>query len=98
MAYLNPPAGEARENLGAAADLLAAIPVAAITSLGGTVGTANDTMTAIAAPTDSPADADALRDDIAAVMVPAINNNLADLQAKVNAILTALRNAGIIET
>lgn len=66
----------------------------AVASLTGSVGTANDAMTAIAAPTDTPASADALRDDIAAVMVPAINNNFADLQAKVNAILAALR--GII--
>jgi hypothetical protein len=72
--------------------------ITAIASLTGSVGTANDAMTAIAAPTDTPASADALRDDLAAVMVPAINNNLADLQAKVNAILVALRTAGIIAT
>lgn len=66
----------------------------AIASLTGTVGTANSAMTAIAAPTDTPASADALRDDLAAVTIPAINNNFADLQAKVNAILAALR--GII--
>ena len=63
----------------------------AIASLTGTPGTANDAMTAIAAPTDSPASADALRDDLTAVMIPAINNNFADLQAKVNAILAAMR-------
>lgn len=66
----------------------------AVPSLTGTVGTANNAMTAIAAPTDSPASADALRDDLAAVTIPAINDNFADLQAKVNAILAALR--GII--
>ncbi|HUG63024.1 MAG TPA: hypothetical protein VMP03_14330 [Methylomirabilota bacterium] len=38
-------------------------------------------MTAVPAPTDTPADADALRDDIAANLVPAINDNLADLGA-----------------
>lgn len=66
----------------------------AVASLTGTVGTANDAMTAIAAPTDTPASADALRDDIATNMIPAINNNFADLQAKVNAILAA--NRGVI--
>src|SRR5688572_19872987 len=38
--------------------------ITAIPDLAGTVGTANDTMTAIANPTDSPATADALRDDL----------------------------------
>jgi len=70
--------------------------IAAIADLAGTVGSANSTMTAIAAPTDAPADADALRDDIAATMVPAINNNFADLQSKVNTILAALRGVGAV--
>ena len=39
--------------------------VSAIADLAGTVGAANDTMTAVPVPTDTPADADALRDDIA---------------------------------
>ena len=55
----------------------------AIADLAGTVGAANDTMTAVPVPADTPADADALRDDIATNVIPAINNNLADLQAKV---------------
>ena len=59
-------------------------------------GSANDTIAAIAAPTDTPASADALRDDIAAVMVPALNNNFADLAAKVNLILTRLESAGLL--
>jgi hypothetical protein len=46
--------------------------------LAGTVGTANDTMTALAVPTGSPAIADALRDDLAANLVPAVNNNFAE--------------------
>jgi hypothetical protein len=70
--------------------------VSAIPELAGTVGTANDIMTQIAAPTDSPATADALRDDIAANLVPAVNNNFADLQVKVNSILSALRALGAI--
>jgi len=61
-----------------------------------TGGTGNNTVTAIAAPTDTPASADALRDDIAAVMVPALNNNFADLVTKVNEIRTALVNSGLI--
>lgn len=61
-----------------------------------TGGTGNDTVAAIAAPTDAPATADALRDDIAAVMVPALNNNFADLTAKINTILTRLESAGLL--
>ena len=69
--------------------------VSAIAGLAGTAGTAKDTMTAVPVPAEPPADADALRDDIATNIVPAINNNLADMQAKVNA---ALRGLGIIAT
>ena len=59
-------------------------------------GTANDTIEAIPNPTDTPATADALRDDLVAVLIPALRNNLADLTAKVNAITAALCGAGII--
>ena len=45
--------------------------VSAIADLAGTVGAANDTMTAVPVPADTPADADALRDDIATNIVPA---------------------------
>ena len=55
-------------------------------------------MTAVPVPADTPADADALRDDIATNIIPAINNNLADVQAKVNGILAALRSVGLIAT
>lgn len=72
---------------------------AAIASLTGTVGgTANDAMTAITDPADTPADADALRDDLVANVIPTIAANLTNLQAKVNAILAALRTANIIAT
>lgn len=75
-------------------------PAAAITSLTGTVGTANDAMTAVPAAT-APADNTAtglasLTSTNAAIT--AINNDLADLQAKVNAILAALRTTGVIAT
>lgn len=59
-------------------------------------GTANDTIQAMADPTDTPATADALRDDLVANLLPALRNNIADLTAKVNAITAALRGAGII--
>lgn len=61
-----------------------------------TGGTANDTLAAMPTLTDSPASADALRDDINTNMVPVINSNFADIGAKVNAILAALRGVGII--
>lgn len=66
----------------------------AIASLTGTVGTANDAMVAVPNPTDTPASADALRDDLVANVITIINANFADLQAKVNAILAA--NRGVI--
>lgn len=68
--------------------------IAALTD--NSAGTANDTIQAMADPTDTPATADALRDDLVAVLLPAIRNNIADLTAKVNAITAALRGAGII--
>lgn len=70
----------------------------AIADLAGTVGTANDTLTAVPAPADTPATADALRDDIATNLIPAINNNFADVQAKLNAILAAIRGVAIVES
>lgn len=63
-----------------------------------TTGTANNTLAPMPTLTDSPASADALRDDINTNMVPVINSNFADLGAKVNAILVALRGVGIIAT
>lgn len=61
-----------------------------------TGGTADNTVAAIPDPADTPLSADALRDDLVANTLPAIRNALADLAAKVNAELTALRNAGVI--
>jgi hypothetical protein len=49
---------------------------------------------AVPVPVDAPPDADALRDDIAANLVPAINDNLADLQEKVNGMPAALQDRG----
>lgn len=65
--------------------------VAAIANLTGTVGTANDAMTAVAAATAASTDTSAASLASVNTAITAINNNLADLQAKVNAILTALK-------
>jgi len=68
----------------------------AIASLTGSVGTANDAMTMVTTAGAAPADAAALATDINSNIIPSIENNFADLQAKVNAILAALRTANII--
>nr|WP_029924404.1 hypothetical protein [Ochrobactrum sp. UNC390CL2Tsu3S39] len=65
--------------------------IAALTSLTGTVGTANDAMTAVAAATAASTDTSAASLASVNTAVTAINNNLADLQAKVNAIIAALK-------
>jgi hypothetical protein len=68
--------------------------VSAIADLAGTIGTGNDTMVAVPVPADTPADADALRDDIATNIVPAKQPR--HVQAKVNLNLAALRSVGIV--
>jgi hypothetical protein len=75
---------------GAVASAPAALTYSAV------AGTANDTLQACPDPTDTPATADALRDDIVATLLPPVRNNFADLAAKVNAIRTALINAGLM--
>lgn len=66
--------------------------LAAITALtDDSAGTANNTIAAMPNPTDTPASADALRDDIVANLLPAIRNNFADVAAKVNEILAAMK-------
>lgn len=71
---------------------LAAHPSITITALtDNSAGTANNTIQAMADPTDSPATADALRDDLVANLLPAIRNNFADLAAKVNELISATR-------
>lgn len=49
-------------------------------------GTANTTVEALPDPADTPASADALRDDIVANLLPALRNNFADLAAQINAL------------
>lgn len=53
-------------------------------------GTANNTITAMADPADTPASADALRDDLVANFCLNVRNNIADLAAKINELITAL--------
>lgn len=65
-------------------------------ALTGTVGTANGALEALPTITDTPASADALRDDIVTNVVPVINNNFADLQATVNSLITKLTAAGVL--
>lgn len=65
--------------------------IAALTSLTGSVGTANDAMTAIANATAASTDTSAASLSSVNTAVTAINNNLADLQGKVNAIIAALK-------
>ncbi len=62
-------------------------------SSGGATG--NNTIAAIPDPTDTPASADALRDDLVATVLPKIRDAIADLAAKQNEVLTALDNAGV---
>lgn len=58
----------------------------------------DDTLQSIPDPSDTPADADTLRDDLVANTLPAVRNDIADLADKVNQILTALRNTSVIST
>ena len=53
---------------------------------------------AITDPADSPADADALRDDLVANAIPEIEAAMDALGGKINAILAALEGAGILAT
>lgn len=72
------------------------VPQADVDDLTGTPGTADGALTALPTLTDTPATADALRDDLHTNWKPAIDNNIADLQADTVAIKDALRAAGIL--
>ena len=82
MAYLNPDAGEAREsgNAGDLENLISGIPLAAITDLTAASGTGDNTVADVGG----------------SFSQTTLNNNFQDLAAKVNAILAALRTAGIL--
>ena len=71
----------------------AATVTALIDSISGSV---SSTLAAITDPTDSPATADALRDDLVANTLPKIRDALSSLASKVNAIRTALRATGLM--
>lgn len=65
-------------------------------TLGTLTGTADQAMEAVPDPTDTPADADALRDDLVAAVLPTIRNNFKEFQVAQAANLiaiTALRSA-----
>lgn len=77
----------------AAYSTVSATITAATTALtDNTAGTANDTLQALPDPADTPATADALRDDLVANLIPALRNNYADLAAKCNALRTDILN------
>lgn len=67
-----------------------------------TGGSANDTLATLSTLTDSPATADALRDEVVTLWLPEIENNLADLAAKVNVLLAGVgtfsRSTGAVNT
>ncbi len=59
-------------------------------------GTADNTIQALPNPADSPATADALRDDLVANLIPALRNDIADLTEQCNALRAALRAYGLM--
>ncbi len=61
-------------------------------------GTADDTIQALTDPADAPASADALRDDLVANLIPELRNNIADLTAKVNDLIAAVRGGGLVSS
>lgn len=73
-------------------------PTAIVSLTDNTGGTANDTIAAIPDPADAPGTADILRDDLVANTLPEIRNAIADLAAKQNEVLAALRAVGGIAT
>lgn len=63
-----------------------------------TTGTPGATLAALPDPTDAPADADALRDDLVANVLPVLRDHIASLNAEIDKLKAALRATGIIET
>ncbi len=89
------PDGAVRVLVAPAAASSVAVDVGALTYTA-VAGTANTTLQALPDPTNTPADADALRDDLVATLLPPLRNNFADVAAQINAIRTALVNAGLM--
>lgn len=79
-----------------AGSVVGVTPQATLVDLGGTLGTADDTLVVMPTLTDSPATADALRDDLHTNWKAALDNNFADLQTKINALITKLETAGVL--
>ena len=67
------------------------VALSGVAALTGSVGTANDAMTAVANASAATTDTSAASLTSVNAAILAINNNLADLQAKVNTILNALK-------
>lgn len=71
--------------------------VAATTAFTDSVGgTVNDTLSAIPDPADTPASADALRDDLVTNTLPKIRNAISSLAAKWNTFRTNARTSGVL--
>lgn len=62
-----------------------------------TAGVASLTLPVLPDPTDTPASADALRDDLVASVLPVLRDYIASLNAEIDKLKAALRAAGIIE-
>ena len=65
--------------------------VTSLTSLGGTAGTADNTIVAVPAATAASTDTSAASLTSTNTALTAINNDIADLQSKLNAVITALK-------
>lgn len=71
---------------------------ATLATLTGTAGgTANDALVSIPDPADTPASADALRDDLVANVLPVIRDDIDDVRAKLVALLAAMKTAGAMD-
>lgn len=82
----------------AAPDPATVISQATIAAIGGTLtGTVTGDLADLSSLADSPATADALRDELMAEWKVAIDLNFKELQAKYNALLAAVKAAGVVD-
>ena len=80
-------------------DNVTVVQQAAQTDLGGSLtGTNDGSLSNVSTLTDSPATADALRDDLHTNWKPVIDGNFKEIQAAMNALLAKLRAAGVLDT
>jgi hypothetical protein len=83
----------------AAADTVTVVQQAVIADLGGSLtGTNNSAIADLTTLTDSPATADALRDQLMSAWKVEIDSHFKEVQAKINGILAALRAANVLDT